>query len=75
MTQISVDSGWAKVFEAILKDKDRLLHPKTTVKSGGKEVKTDLDEMIFFLGDMKCILTDKGWTFEVPPEGDQSKLH
>jgi hypothetical protein len=48
----------------LFKDRQRILHP--TMVIGGKKVKLDKDEEIFFLGNMRCILRDKGWKFEVP---------
>jgi hypothetical protein len=58
------DKTWPNIFDHLLKDKERILRP--TMVIGGKKVKLDKAEEIFFLGNMRCILTPKGWKFEVP---------
>jgi hypothetical protein len=55
---------WADVFESIAKQKDRLLNYEVMIN--GKKVKREIEEMIFFMGDMRAILTKKGFRFEVP---------
>jgi hypothetical protein len=55
---------WADVFESIAKQKDRLLNYEVVIN--GKKVKREIEEMIFFMGDMRAILTKKGFRFEVP---------
>ena len=53
--------NWADVFEFLEKDKDRFLNPITFGKKGSMPKK----ELVFFLGEMKAVLTEKGFRFEV----------
>lgn len=55
--------GWAKVFEQIEKDKDRIMIQQISVD--GKKKTFKADELVFFLGNLRCVLDYKsGWRFE-----------
>ena len=58
------DKTWPNIFAYLLRDKERILRP--TMVIGGKKVKLDKAEEIFFMGNMRCVLTPRGWRFEVP---------
>lgn len=30
----------------------------------GKEISMEKEEVVFFLGNVRCVLSDKGWQFE-----------
>lgn len=59
-----LDQGWIQVFERLDKDRDRLLHQELTIQ--GKKKVFEKDEMVFFLGDIRVIITHKGPRFEIP---------
>ena len=54
-------SGWIPVFEQLERDKERFLRYEMTI--GGKKKVFTKDEVVFFLGDVRCSLTMDGWKF------------
>lgn len=59
----TADSGWVKVFEQLFRDRDRFLNWEMNIK--GKKRLFHKDEIVFFLGNMRCVLTEEGWSFYV----------
>jgi len=59
----TVDASWAEVFAQLEQDKERLLNQRFVIK--GKEHIFHKEEMIFYLGNIRAVLTNKGFTFEV----------
>lgn len=60
---ISPVAGWMRVFDQLEADKHKLLRQELTIS--GKKMVFEKEEMVFFLGNIRCILTNKGWKFEV----------
>ncbi len=58
-----IDKRWFKVFDRLEHDKERLLTQRLTID--GKKMVFRKDEIVFFMGRMRCILSDAGWRFEV----------
>lgn len=54
---------WSDVFEHLEKSKERLL--RQTLVVGGRKQVFEKEEMVFFLGKVRCVLTMKGWRFEI----------
>jgi hypothetical protein len=69
------DKSWVKLFEQLEKDKKRLLITEMTL--GGKKKRFVKDELVFFLGNLRCILTMDGWKFEqmTPTISDSALSH
>ena len=69
-TKVVEGGSWADVLACVEKSKDRLLNYEVTVN--GKKVKRERTEVIFFIGELRCILTKKGFRFETPGQQDKT---
>lgn len=59
---------WADVFTQLEKDREKLLISKVMGKKGTIVFKKN--EMVFFLGNVRAILTLDGFTFQFPENNE-----
>ena len=53
--------SWFPVLDQLEKDSERLLRQELTIQ--GKKCVFEKGEIVFFIGNMRCALTRKGWQF------------